>query len=245
MNARYLKMVAGGALCGSLFTALPVSAQSIEDRLRSQLRDTVQQLRQLQDNQSQLQTDKTVAEQQRDKALADLKQAQTDLAQALGKSSAEIGAERSLAVEKASHVRDSEQLAKYRSAYEDLLALSRSRDSERTQLQTSLKGQQTQLQTCEAKNVQLYQVGHEILEAYEHVGVGTVLSSREPFAQGARVKYDMIAQDYGDTLYAGKYDPHASPPTAASAAPEAAAGVTGEAGVASAGAGASAPAAAK
>jgi DNA repair exonuclease SbcCD ATPase subunit len=217
MKLRYFDLLAGAVLCGSLLGALPVQAQSIEDRLRSQLRDTTQQLRQLQDNQSQLQTDKTVAEQQRDKALADLKQAQADLAAAKGKSSAEVEAERSLAAEKAGRAQDSQQLAKYKSAYEDLLAVSRSRDTERTQWQTNLREQQTQLQTCEAKNAQLYQVGHEILDAYEHVGLGTVLKSREPFAQSARVKYDTIAQDYGDALYAGKYDPHAVAPAGASA----------------------------
>jgi DNA repair exonuclease SbcCD ATPase subunit len=239
MKLRYFNLLAGGLMCGSLFTALPASAQSIEDRLRSQLRETTEQLHQLQDSQSQLQADKTVAEQQRDKALADLKQAQADLAAAKGKSPAEAETERSLAAEKASHAQDSQQLAKYKSAYEDLLGVSRSRDTERTQLQTTLKGQQTQLQTCEAKNVQLYQVGHEILDAYEHVGLGTVLSSREPFAQSARVKYDMIAQNYGDTLYAGKYDPRAVAPAGASATQAAASSS------ASAAAGVSAPAASK
>lgn len=238
MKLRYFNLLAGGLLCGSLFTALPAWAQSIEDRLRSQLRETTEQLRQLQDNQSQMQADKTVAEQQRDKALADLKQAQTDLAAAKGKSPAEAETERSLAAEKASHAQDRQQLAKYKSAYEDLLTVSRSRDTERTQLQTTLKGQQTQLQTCEAKNAQLYQVGHEILDAYEHVGLGTVLKSREPFAQSARVKYDMIAQDYGDTLYAGKYDPHAVAPAGASATQAAASAAVATAG-------ASAPAASK
>ncbi|MEW6346988.1 MAG: hypothetical protein AB1704_40685 [Pseudomonadota bacterium] len=227
MKLRYSGVVAGGVLCGVMFSAIPASAQSIEDRLRSQLRETATQLRQLQDNQSQLEADKAVAEQQRDKALADLKQAQADLAATKGKSSAEVEAERSLATEKASRAQDDQQLAKYKSSYEDLLTVSRSRDTERTQLQTQLKGQQTQLQTCEAKNAQLYQVGHEILDAYEHVGIGTVLKTREPFAQSERVKYDMIAQEYGDKLYAGKYDPNAVPPMVAPAAPAAASSTVG------------------
>lgn len=223
MKTRHLIVMGSALLCGLELAAGPASAQSIEDRLRGQLRSTTEQLHQLQDSQSQLQTDKTVAEQQRDKALADLKQAQAELAAARGKSTAEVAAERELASEKTSHAADSQQLAKYKSAYEELLTLSRSHE---TQAQTELKASQTQLQTCEAKNVQLYKVGHEILDAYEHVGFGTVLKSREPFAQGARVKYDMIAQDYGDNLYAGRYDPRATPPVgsaSAAAAPAAAA----------------------
>ncbi|WP_186308451.1 hypothetical protein [Paraburkholderia sp. BCC1885] len=218
MNVRHF-IVVTGVLAGCLLMGTDTaSAQSIEDRLRSQLRDTAQQLHQLQDNQGPLQAQVTQAQQERDKAQADLKQAQADLAAAQGKSSAQVAAERSLAAEKASHAQDDQQLAKYKSAYEDLLTLSRSRDAERTQLQTSLKTQQTQLQTCEAKNAQLYQVGHDVLDAYEHVGLGTVLKTREPFAQRTRVKYDQIAQDYGDQLYAGKFDARVVPASAAAAA---------------------------
>ncbi len=206
----------GALLCGLFATgSASAQSQSIEDRLRSQLRETTQQLRQLQDGQAQMQSDVSAAQQQRDQALAQLKQAQADLAAAKGKSDGEVAAERALSTEKASHARDSQQLTKYKSAYDDLLTVSRSHD---TQAQTQLKTTQSQLQMCEAKNVQLYQVGHEILDAYEHVGLGTVLSSREPFAQSARVKYDTISQNYGDTLYANKYDPNAMQPAAARAA---------------------------
>ncbi|KAF1855347.1 hypothetical protein Lal_00005360 [Lupinus albus] len=72
------------------------------------------------------------------------------------------------------------------------------------EIQVVLRGPARRTQ-CE-----LYRVGHEILDAYEHVGIGTFFSSRQPFAQSARVKYDDLAQRYGDALYAGK---HARPAT--------------------------------
>jgi hypothetical protein len=203
-----------------LAAAGPAGAQSMEDKLRSQLRDTVQQLRQLQDNQAQLESAKSTAEQARDKALADLKQAQDELAAAKGESSGEAAAKHALAQEKAAHDQDARQLAKYKSSYDDLAATSRARDTERTQLQAAIRARDTQLQTCEAKNADLYRVGHEVLDAYEHVGLGTVLQAREPFAQSARVKYDEIAQRYGDSLYGAKYDPDARP---VAASPKAAA----------------------
>jgi len=211
------------SLAASLATVLataagPASAQSMEDRLRSQLRETVQQLRQLQDNQAQMASDKAAADQARDKALGDLKQAQDELAAARGESGGAAAAKHALAEEKSAHERDAQQLAKYRSSYEELAATSRTRDTERTQLQTAIRARDTQLQTCEAKNADLYRVGHEILDAYEHVGLGTLIGSREPFAQGARVKYDEIAQRYGDALYGAKYDPHAQPAAHATAA---------------------------
>lgn len=210
-------MIAAGLAGGLFFAATGAGAQSIEDKLRSQLRSTTQELRQLQDNQTQLQADKTAAEQQRDQALAQVKDLQTQLAAAKGQSGAEAQARRALAEERASHTRDTQQLAKYKTSYEDLLAVTKTRDAQRTQLQNDVKTRDTQLQTCEAQNADLYRVGHEILQAYEHVGIGTFLSSRQPFAESARVKYDDIAQRYGDALYAGKYDPAARP--AAASAP--------------------------
>ncbi|WP_026121521.1 hypothetical protein [Paraburkholderia kururiensis] len=210
-------MIAAGLAGGLFFAATGAGAQSIEDKLRSQLRSTTQELRQLQDNQTQLQADKTAAEQQRDQALAQVKDLQTQLAAAKGQSGAEAEARRALAEERASHTRDTQQLAKYKTSYEDLLAVTKTRDAQRTQLQNDVKTRDTQLQTCEAQNADLYRVGHEILQAYENVGLGTFLSSRQPFAESARVKYDDIAQRYGDALYAGKYDPAARP--AAASAP--------------------------
>lgn len=204
------------SLIAMMSVVAPASAQSIEDKLRTQLRTTTQQLRELQDAQAQLQVEKTDAQQQRDKAEADAKQAQADLAAAKGKSTAQAAAEHALAIEKASHARDAEELQKIKSAYADLQVQSHSADMERGQAQNQLKTVGTQLQTCEAKNIRLYQVGHEILAAYEHVDFETVLRTREPFAQSARVKYDQIAQDFGDELYEGKFDPQA--PTAAAAA---------------------------
>ena len=224
MKTRHLIVVTTGLLCGLLGASGPASAQSIEEKLRAALRTTTEQLRQLEDTQAQLQADKTSAEQQRDKALADLKQAQSQLAATQGKSSGEAAAQSALSAEKASHAQDTQQLAKYKSSYEELLAVSRTRDAERTQAQTDLKTRDTQLQTCQARNSQLYQVGQDILNAYEHVGFGTFLASREPFAQSARVKYDDIAQRYGDQLYDGRFDPAARPATAATATAASAAG---------------------
>ncbi|GAB7537852.1 hypothetical protein [Burkholderia sp. 3C] len=212
---RYARLAAGllGAMLGA--AALPAHAQSMEDKLRTQLRATTQQLHQLQDGQAQLEADKGAAEQARDKALAQLKDAQAQLAAAKGESSGEAAAKRSLAQERAAREQDTQALAKLKASYAQLQGASNEQGTQRTRLQADLQARDTQLQTCQAHNADLYRVGHEILDAYEHVGVGTVLSTRQPFAASARVKYDEIAQRYGDDLYAGKYDPAARPAPAA------------------------------
>ncbi|MEK2603872.1 hypothetical protein [Burkholderia arboris] len=218
MNTITRTMLAAGVAGALLSAAGGAHAQGIEDKLRSQLRTTVQELRQLQDNQAQLQSDKAAAEKQRDDALAQLKAMQGQLAAARGDSGAEAAAKRALAQERAGREQDAKSLAKYKSSYEDLLAVSRARDTQHTQLQKDAAARDTQLKTCQAHNAELYRVGHEILDAYEHVGIGTFFSSRQPFAQSARVKYDDLAQRYGDALYAGKYDPATRQAAAAAAA---------------------------
>ncbi|WP_240155622.1 hypothetical protein [Burkholderia sp. Cy-637] len=218
---RYARLGAAAAAAVAMLMAgmQTAGAQSMEERLRGQLRTTTQQLRQLQDGQAQLEADKTGAEQARDKALAQVKELQAQLSAAKGDSGAEAAARRALADERAAHARDTQALAKARASYEELAGTARTRDAQRGTLQADLAARDTQLQSCQAHNADLYRVGHEILDAYEHVGLGTVLASRQPFAQSARVKYDQLAQRYGDALYAGKYDPAARP-----AKPEAASG---------------------
>ncbi|PFH29465.1 MULTISPECIES: hypothetical protein [Burkholderia] len=228
MNTAQHALLAASFAGALLSAAGPAAAQSIEDKLRGQLRSTVQELRQLQDTQSQLQAEKTAAEQQRDAALAQLKTAQAQLAAAKGDSGAEAAARRALAQERSAREQDAQALAKYKASYEDLLTVSRSRDAQHTQLQGEISARDTQLKTCQAHNAELYRVGHDILDAYEHVGIGTLFASRQPFANAARVRYDDLAQRYGDALYAGKYDPAARPAVAANAsAPAAAAAPAG------------------
>src|ERR1700749_260842 len=110
MRKRLMSVAAGCLSAALLCASLPAAAQSssLEDRLRTQLRSTVEQLRQLQDTQAQLQSDKAAAEQARDKAQADLKQAKADLAAARGNTSAQVEAEHALAAERSKHAQDSQ-----------------------------------------------------------------------------------------------------------------------------------------
>ena len=62
-----------------------------------------------------------------------------------------------------------------------------------------------------AKNEQLYKVGQEILDAYVHMDMGTMMSARQPFAASARVKLDNAAQAYGDRMYDQRFVPAKQP----------------------------------
>lgn len=191
------------------------AADSLEDRLRAQLRSTTEQLQALQTQQAQVNAAKTSAESQRDAALADAKKLRDDLAKATGQVTQL--AEQQDKVEAAARGQVAEagaQLGKYKQAYDELLKLARAKEAERAAVQTSLGQRDAQLAMCTDKNKQLYAAGKEILTAYEGLGSGDLFKIRQPFSESARVKFDQSAQDYGDKLYNGQYDPRMPVPGA-------------------------------
>ena len=63
-----------------------------------------------------------------------------------------------------------------------------------------------QVRQCAAMNEQMYGVAKEILAAHEAMDMGDVMKIRQPFAGGARVKFEELAQMYGDELYQTIFD---------------------------------------
>ncbi|WP_343549677.1 hypothetical protein [Ralstonia sp.] len=182
---------------------------SMEERLRAQLRATTTQLQQTQAQLAQLQAagGNAPASDASKKELADLR-AQLDAERArtrqLSEGSAAAHREAQTVADKANT-----QITQLRAAYEELLRRARASEAERQKLVTASVTQQTALQQCEAKNAKLYAVGQEVLNAYESMDVTTVIAARQPFATRSRVKYEQIAQAYGDKLYDGRFDPRA------------------------------------
>lgn len=177
---------------------------SLEEQLRSQLRDTRGQLQDLQSQQAQWQSQKTALEQERDQAKKALEQAQAELAKARGTSPA-------LAAEKAGRQKAEEEARQAQSAYAQAAGQVKQQESRSSALGTQLAESQKQVEACSAKNEQLYKVGQEILDAYEHMDMGTLMSARQPFAASARVKLDNTAQAYGDRMYEQRFVPAKQP----------------------------------
>ncbi|HEY9130356.1 MAG TPA: hypothetical protein VIM98_01260 [Dyella sp.] len=191
---------------GLAVASLGAQAQqgSLEEQLRSQLRDTRGQLQDLQGQQAQWQSQKAALEQERDQAKKALEQAQAELAKARGASPA-------LAAEKAGRQKAEEETRQAQSAYAQVAGQAKQQESRNAALNTQLAGTQKQIEACSAKNEQLYKVGQEILDAYVHMDMGTLMSSRQPFATSARVKLDNAAQAYGDRMYEQRYVPAKQP----------------------------------
>jgi len=217
----------------------PPGGQSMEERLRAQLRITTSQLQQAQNELAALKAGQPPAAPAAGAAPANKSELDA-LKKELAQSQAQVAAERqareaasagSKQLRQQAHAttdKATAQIAQYRGAYDELLKMTRTSEAERQRLATEATTHRTAITQCEAKNAQLYAVGQEILRAYETVDVGTVLASRQPFAAQSRVKFEQIAQQYGDKLYESKFDVRAVGAPAPAAAAAASAPASGD-----------------
>jgi colicin import membrane protein len=199
---RLLELVALALLVGG---AQAEPNQSMEERLRAQLRITTTQLQQAQNELATLKSGagapKIAAPQ------SDLDALKKDLARAQSQLSAERHAAGGRqAQNEAALEKTGAQLVQQRTAYEAAFKLARAAEAERLRLNGENEAQRTTLTQCEAKNGQLYAVSQKILLAYETMDLGTLMAARQPFAAQSRVKLEQAAQQYGDQLYAGRFD---------------------------------------
>lgn len=194
------------ALLLLLVMAGSVAAQpaSLESRLRDQLRQMQGQLQDLQGQQAQLQSRNTALEAERDAAKKDAEAARAELANSKGRSSGDAQA---LAAERSRQQALQATADRYKKDYDQSATAARATEAERSRLAGQLELATAKLDTCAAKNIQLYDVGKEILDAYEHIDMGQVMSARQPFAASSRVRLENAAQAFGDKLYEQRFDP--------------------------------------
>ncbi|WP_376748167.1 DNA repair protein [Stutzerimonas nitrititolerans] len=195
------------ALTLGIFAAANASAESMEERLRAQLRSTTQQLQGLQSEQAQASAARLAAENQLAIARAQIDKLTAELSR--NKAKADTLTEQKLELQErasAYAVQSTELLDKHKQAYQELLVMARAKEAERVTLEAGLNERDAQLQQCTLKNQQMYSVAKDILDAYERMGVGDVVQIRQPFASQARVKFEELAQTYGDELYETTFD---------------------------------------
>ena len=191
----------------SLGVASHAKAETMEERLRTQLRSTTQQLQTLQSAQAQNAAAQQATQTELTAAQAQIKQLQAELAKARSQNE-QLGAQQeTLRSNAQAHAAAStEQIGKFKQAYEELLARARGIESARATLESNLASRDAEVQQCVAKNQQMYGLAKDILSAYENIEVSDVLKIRQPFASEARVKFDELAQSYGDALYKTQFD---------------------------------------
>jgi chromosome segregation ATPase len=190
-----------------LLIATGAHAEGMEERLRTQLRSTTQQLQALQSQQAQASAAQLAAQNEAKAAQAQIKQLSAELAKAKGVAEQLAGQQQSVHSQAQAQVAASaEQTGKFKKAYDELLVMARAKEAERSKLQAQLTERDTQVQQCSVKNQQMYGVAKQILTAYENIDVAEVMKIRQPFAGSARVKFDELAQGFGDDLYKTQFD---------------------------------------
>ena len=201
MNTKIL-LFALGAL-----VAQGASAEGMEERLRTQLRSTTQQLQALQSQQAQASAAQVAAQAETKAAQAQIKQLTAELAKYKGAAEQLASQQDTLQSQaQAQMAASNEQIGKFKKAYDELLVMARGKEAERARLETQLAERDTQMQQCSVKNQQMYGVAKDILAAYEKIDVAEVMKIRQPFAGTARVKFEELAQGFGDELYKTQFD---------------------------------------
>ncbi|MBM7333298.1 MAG: DNA repair protein [Alcanivorax sp.] len=188
-------------LCLAL--SLPVLAQtgqSLEERLRAELRNNRQELQMLRSQQAQWEARAARAEAERRAAEEKLAAMQAHLSD----SEKKLAAQRRASAGRLAESRERNQ--QVRDAYDQLLGMARDKEVERRQLARRVTEQAQALETCAARNGELYRAGREILDAYESLGAGGLFKLRQPLAASARVEFEEGAQAYGDRLYNNQVD---------------------------------------
>lgn len=207
MNSRTRAGALGLLLACGVLASASATAEGMEERLRTQLRSTTQQLQALQSEQAQAAAARLAAENAAKEAQAQVKQLSAELAKVRGVAEQLAGQQQNLQSQaQAQAVANSEQLGKLKKAYDELLVLARGKEAERAKLQAQLNERDTQVQQCAVKNQQMYGIAKEILTAYEKIDVAEVVKIRQPFAGSARVKFEELAQGFGDDLYQTQFD---------------------------------------
>ena len=192
---------------------------TVEERLRGQLRSTMLQLRDAQNQVATLQS--AQAEYEKDKkALSDrvdelTKQAASDK-DAATKTIADLNAKVTDQNSMIAQFKDA--LEKWKAAYNKAVEVANTKEAQRAKFESQAVVLQRRVEDDESKNLALYQLGKEVLNRYEKFGLGTAITAREPFVGITKVKLENLVQDYSDKLMDQTIKPGAAPAPAKPAA---------------------------
>lgn len=204
-------LLTASILFSTVFTS-PLSAQedqaAIEAKLRESLRGAMLQLRNIEAERARLEAELGVLTTQSERQIKDLN---AKLEEAL-KSSAEektladkqiAEQEKKLEAEKARTAAFAAALDKWKASYFQIEEIARTKEAERARLLDKTMSLQNTVADRERRNLELYEVGKEILERYENFAFGKALLAREPFTGLAKVRLEEQVQDYKDQLTDG------------------------------------------
>ncbi|RZN08877.1 hypothetical protein CWO91_20430 [Bradyrhizobium genosp. SA-3] len=178
-----------------------VRAESETDRLREALRSAIAQARQMEDQRTALQA--KIADADREKAAL---KAQVDAAKAEAK---QLQKQHREAVDEFNQRLEerNQTLEKWKVAYEEAATVARTKDAERAKFESEAAAFKASTKSCQAKNVQLVNVGRDILNRYRSLTLGDAAVASEPLTGLGRVGAQNFVQEGIDKLLDQKATP--------------------------------------
>jgi septal ring factor EnvC (AmiA/AmiB activator) len=197
----FSRAVATGMLIAGVVAAIPASAaDDPETRLRAALKSATSRIRDLEEQNATLTAKQ--AEFDRDK------QAMTQKAAEDGKALADLRQQADsdkAALDQGAALQRQQQgsLAKLQATYTETAETARTRDADAKRLDTVLGQMRPRLQSCEAKNAELYKLGEQVLDLYDKKDFFDIVSG-EPVTKLKRVELENTMQDYEDKMRVNK-----------------------------------------
>ncbi|MBB4362411.1 chromosome segregation ATPase [Bradyrhizobium sp. CIR18] len=193
-----------GLVAAAIATAMccgEVHAESETDRLREALRSAIAQARQMEDQRTALQA--KIADADREKAAL---KAQIDAAKAEAK---QLQKQHREAVDEFNQRLEerNQTLEKWKVAYEEAATVARTKDAERAKFEGEAAAFKASTKSCQAKNVQLVNVGRDILNRYRSLTLGDAAVASEPLTGLGRVGAQNFVQESVDKLLDQKATP--------------------------------------
>lgn len=196
------------ALCALLLApafACAADQSPAEAKLREALKNTMLQLRQAQNDNATLQAQQA-EDQDKIKTLTDQNQTLTKQS-IMDKQTADAlitTLKDKNTAQTAVIARLQAEIVKWEAGYKLATDTVKAKEAERAKLASQVIVLQRKSDTLETQNVQLYDIGTEILNRYQKYSVGDALLAKEPFTGIMRVRLQNQVQDYQDKLLGQK-----------------------------------------
>jgi hypothetical protein len=192
----------------------------VEAKLRDTLRNTMLQLRNIEAERARLDAELQAVKAQSEKKIKELT-TQLDTAVKRGtdeKTLADkiIGEQKTTIAGQGTEIETLQKLLeKWKISHVQITDIARAKETERAKLATKSIELQRSVEARERQNIELYQLGKEIIERYENFALGRALLAREPFTGLAKVRLEEQIQDYKDKVQDQLGDPDEKPSVAA------------------------------
>jgi chromosome segregation ATPase len=182
----------------TLAGAVPARADNDDPqtRLRAALKTATIRIRELEDQNAQLTAKQAAAERDRldftqkaaaaDKELSELRQQGAADKTALDQASA-------------TQKQQGDSIAKWQASYNQAAEAARTRDGDAKRLDAVVGKLRPQVQSCGAKNAELYRIGEEVLGLYDKKDFFDLVAG-EPVTKLKRVELENTMQDYEDKM---------------------------------------------